>query len=64
MGARNELGATLQSTSEGGRQRIGSKVKLEQLCRGPEFGEGTRNGFECLRNGVWRIDSLLEFEES
>ena len=34
MGARNELGATLQSTSEGGRQRIGSKVNSEQLQRG------------------------------
>ena len=38
-----ELGAILQTSSEGGRQRYGSKVNAEQLHRGPVLEKETRN---------------------
>ncbi len=46
-----ELGLTLQTSSEGDRQRYGSKVNSEQLCRGPVLERETRNE-EYLRRGI------------
>ena len=46
----------LQTSSEGGRQRFGSKVNSEQLRRGPELERETRNSV-IMRRTVFRTSS-------
>ena len=47
---------TLQTSSEGGRHRFGSKVNLERLHRGLELERETRNSV-IMRRTVFRTSS-------
>ena len=52
IGARNEHGVTLQSTSEGGRQIIGSKVNFRATLQSTSEGDRQWLGSKVNRIGA------------